>query len=200
LSPAEQFKKFNCARVPAGHVPRELFQHRRRAFAPAEADRVRDLRALAANLRHDVVQRAIADQIAEVRHDPIRAGFDELVVVKLRQIFFEHARLIGDDGQQRLERLASLGVPGAINRRQQFVNAFAIEAHAITPSSSSGAGSSVSNSLATMLPSASISGSAASSRVSKVAVASERYNLLRSTATTPGTDWTAAITSLENTG
>ena len=71
---------------------------------------MRDFRALAADLWHNVVQRAITNEIADVRHHPWRAGFDKLIVVKLRQIFFQHANLIGNDRQQRLERLALVGI------------------------------------------------------------------------------------------
>ena len=41
--------------------------------------------------------------------------------------------LLGDHRQQRLDRLALLGVAHAVNRRQQFVKRVGIEAHAMTP-------------------------------------------------------------------
>ena len=41
----------------------------------------------------------VTDQIADVRHHPVVAGFDELIVVKLLEVFFEHADLLGDHSQ-----------------------------------------------------------------------------------------------------
>ncbi len=96
LGPAEQLKVLDHARRPAGHVARQLLEHGRRAFAPPKRDGVRHFGARARHFRHDAVQAAIADQIADIRHYPVVAGFDELIVVKLLQVFFENADLLGD--------------------------------------------------------------------------------------------------------
>ena len=74
----------------------ELLEHRRRALAPAVADRVRDLGPRRRDLRHDAVQRPVADQVADVRRDPRRAGLDELVVVELLEALGEHVDLVGE--------------------------------------------------------------------------------------------------------
>ena len=76
------------------------------------------------------------------------AGFDELVVVELLQILFEHRDLFGDDRQQRLEGPALFRVPQAIDRREQLDQFPRVEAHEITFSSSKLRASSVSSSAA----------------------------------------------------
>src|SRR4029077_5973655 len=62
LCPAEQLEKFHRARIPAGDIASELLQHRGCAFTTAETDGVRHFRALAPDLRYDVMQCAITDQ------------------------------------------------------------------------------------------------------------------------------------------
>ncbi len=48
----------------------------------------------------------IADEVADVGDDPGRAGFDELVVVELVEVFGDDGQLLCDHHEQRLERAA----------------------------------------------------------------------------------------------
>ena len=132
----QPLEKLDDARVPAGHILRKLLERGNRALAPTVADGVRHLRARAADAGHlatQIVQRAVADQIADVRRDPVRASFDEMVVVTLLQIFLYHGHLFGDDRQQRAQGLALFHVADTRDRGQQTVNFFEIETHGITP-------------------------------------------------------------------
>ncbi len=133
LRPAQNLKALDHPRRPTGHVARQLFEHGRGALAPAKGDGVRDFGARARDFRHHAVQAPVADQVADVRHDPIAAGFDELIVVKLIEVLFEHARLLGDHRKQLAQRPALLGVARPIDRRQKLVQFLRVEAHAITP-------------------------------------------------------------------
>ena len=92
LRRAEQLEVLDRARVPAGDVARELLEHRRRALAPAERDRVRDLGAREPARAAERVQRLVADQVADVGDRPVGAGLDELVVVELLEVLLDHAR------------------------------------------------------------------------------------------------------------
>ena len=133
LRPAQNLKALDYSRRPTGHVARQLFEHGRGALAPAKGDGVRDFGARARDFRHHAVQAPVADQVADVRHDPIAAGFDELIVVKLIEVLFEHSRLLGDHRKQLAQRPALLGVARPIDRRQKLVQFLCVEAHAITP-------------------------------------------------------------------
>ncbi|OIQ67831.1 hypothetical protein GALL_505870 [mine drainage metagenome] len=90
------------------------------------------------------MQGPVADKVADIGRDPIRAGLDELIVVKLPHVFFERRELPGERREKRPQRLALLGIPEAIDRRQQRIETFRRQrAHAISSSRSNGAGSSV---------------------------------------------------------
>src|SRR2546421_3934684 len=158
----KQLKKLDDVCIPARRIARELFEHGGRTLASPVGERVRDLCAVAETSIGPSEECARADQIADVRHSPLGAGLDELIVVELRQVFFQHADLFGDDREQRLERFASFRVARAIDGRQQRVEFLYVEAHAST-SSLSGLGSSVSSSAAKTL-SVPASGAAAGRR------------------------------------
>ena len=136
LRPAKQPVELDRAGRPAGHVARQLLQHRQRALAAAIADRVghlapRDqdlvaraaLRAAHLSWLARFMHKLIADQIADVRHDPILRRLDEPVVVELANVLLDDGDLLADDGQQRLERVALVGVADAVDGRQQIVQA-----------------------------------------------------------------------------
>ena len=91
------------------------------------------LRAGAGDFRNDTVQTAVPHQITDIRHDPLAARFDELIVVKLIEIFLKDADLLRDDCQQILKRLTLLRVARPINRRQEVIQGLRVEAHARTP-------------------------------------------------------------------
>ncbi len=100
LRRGQQLEKLDRARVPAGDITRQLFEDGGGAFAPAITDRIRHFRARRQLIRPDRMERAIADQVADIRQHPRRAGFDELVVVKLVEIFLENADLLRDEREQ----------------------------------------------------------------------------------------------------
>ena len=121
----QQLEELDGTRVPAGHVARELLEHRRGPLSPAVGDRVRDLGARAADHLGQAVQRAVAEQVADVRRHPLRAGLDELVVVELLEVLLEDRDLAGDDVEQLaqlvLRTAGALRVADAIDRRQELV-------------------------------------------------------------------------------
>ena len=45
----------------------------------------------------DAVERPIADEVADVGRDPLVTGFDEPVVVELRDVVLDDVDLLGDD-------------------------------------------------------------------------------------------------------
>ena len=143
LGPAEQGVELHRPRRPAGDVVRQLLEQRKRALAPAKAERVRHL----APRNQDAVEasplcrtgfqrgiarllhRAIADQVADVRHDPVFAGLDEPVLVELRDIVLDDIHLLADDPQQRAQRIVVLRIAHAVHDGQQFVQAVEGAAH-----------------------------------------------------------------------
>ena len=94
----EQLEELDGPRRPAGDVAGELLEHRRGALAAAVGDRVGDLGARRGDLGHHAVQHPVADQVADVRRHPRRAGLDELVVVELRELL-RRARRPGRRGR-----------------------------------------------------------------------------------------------------
>ena len=147
LRPPKQLEELDRARVPAGNIARQLFEDGSRPFTAPVTDRVGHLRARRQLVRPDGMERAITDQIADVWQNPRCASLDELVVVKLFEVFFENAGLLCDEGEQLAERFALLDVAYAMDRRKQVVELVRIVAHGIA-SNSIGAGSRVSNSAA----------------------------------------------------
>ena len=64
-------------RVPSRHISGKLFQHGERAFAPAIKDGARNVSAARGhNFRNGIV----TNQIADVRHNPVGAGFNKKVI------------------------------------------------------------------------------------------------------------------------
>src|SRR5262245_33065898 len=115
LRPPQQLEKLNRARVPARDVARELFEYGSGSFASTITDRVRYFGARRELVRPDWVQRAITDQVADVRKDPWRAGLDKLIVVKLLEIFLQNSDLPCDKGEQFGQWLAFIYVPNAMD-------------------------------------------------------------------------------------
>ena len=93
LRVAEDPEELDCVRAPCRYIARELLHHQHRAFAAAEGDGIGDLGARIVDRRRDSLHRLVADQIADVRDDPRRAGLDELVVVKLIQVLGDNRRV-----------------------------------------------------------------------------------------------------------
>ena len=55
-------------------------------------------------------KRPVSDQIADIGHQPLGAGFDELIVVKLLVLRLEQRHLLGDHRHELAQRAALLGV------------------------------------------------------------------------------------------
>ena len=73
---------------------------------------------------------ADAEQVADVRHDPLLAGLDEPVVVEALDVGLEDPQLLLDDRQQRAQLLAALArVARAVDGGQQPVEVVASGAH-----------------------------------------------------------------------
>src|SRR5258707_12446469 len=100
LTPRNQLEKLNRARVPARDITRELLEHGSGAFAAAIADGVRHFGARRELVGPDWMQRAITDQVADVRQDPWRTGLDKLIVVKLLEVFLPNSDLPCDKSEQ----------------------------------------------------------------------------------------------------
>ena len=75
-----------------GDVDGHLLEREQRALAAAVADRVGDLGAAVGAGRRDLVDRVVADQVADVGDDPRRARLDELVVVELVDVVLDDRR------------------------------------------------------------------------------------------------------------
>src|SRR5678815_1478233 len=132
LRPAEQLEELDRARGPAADLAGELLEQRERALAPARRDQVGDLAArdqdatdCAARGRRwaGLGDRPVADQIADVRNDPVIGGLDEPVLVELGDVVLDDIDLLGDDLEQGLERIAAVCVPDANDRRQERIQA-----------------------------------------------------------------------------
>jgi hypothetical protein len=126
-----------------------------RALALTEGDGVGD-EAARGGVADVGDQAAGADQLGEVGDGPGLAGFDEEIVVKAVEIVFEDAGLLGEDRDQRAERVALLGVADAVDGGEQRVERGGVEAgweggvahvrhagHAVISTKASGRGSSV---------------------------------------------------------
>ncbi len=100
LRPRKQLEKLDRARVPARDIARELLEYGSGAFTAAITDGVRHFGAWRRLVGPDWMERAITDQVADVRQDPWRAGLDKLVVVKLLEIFLQNSDLPCDKGEQ----------------------------------------------------------------------------------------------------
>jgi hypothetical protein len=118
LVPVEQGEEFHDMGVPPGHVARQLFQHGRRALPPpvidglgdvgAQANRARRLEVRAREVGEarlgrgcggrevEIVQRDIANQVADIRNDPALAGLDEGVVPQLLGVVAQGVGFLGN--------------------------------------------------------------------------------------------------------
>src|SRR5262249_27634686 len=77
-----------------------------------------------------------ADQVGDVRQYPRLARLHELVVEQPVEVGLQHADLVGDHAEQRLQRQPLLRVADAVDRRQQAVNSVGVELHGLTSMSS----------------------------------------------------------------
>ncbi len=87
LRSGQHLKELDSVCAAAGNIARELLHQQHIALAPSEGDGAGDLGARAGYCRGDSVDRLEADQIADIGNHPWRAGLNELIVVKLIEIF-----------------------------------------------------------------------------------------------------------------
>src|SRR6185436_4717126 len=112
-----------------GNIGAQLLECDDRTFAPSIADRIGDLGPAAGGSGDTGQQAGPPDQIADIWHGPGRAGFDELIVIESAEVLLEYADLFGNDGEERLQRLAGRCVACLVDRRQQRVDFFGAERH-----------------------------------------------------------------------
>ena len=65
------------------------------------------------------MERAVADDPADVGRGPVVAGLDEEVVEELLDVLLDDGALAGEHGQERAQRLALVGVAHAVDGRQK---------------------------------------------------------------------------------
>ena len=132
LRPTQQLKEFYRPRRPAGDIPRQLLEHGCRTLAAAIADGVGHIGARRRYIRYHAVQGAVADEITDIGCHPRRAGFDELVVVELFEVFLHGCHLLANDGEQFAQRIALLRIADAVDGGQQFVETVGGRVHGIS--------------------------------------------------------------------
>ena len=143
LSHREQAVELHRAGRPAAHRFGQVLQNRQRALAAAEADGVGHLAT-----RHDdalarqgpssrralgqCADRRVADERADIGHDPVLARLDEPVFVEAGDVLFDHADLLGDDAQQRAQRRALIGVAQPVDDGDEIVEAVGVVHHRLS--------------------------------------------------------------------
>lgn len=117
LRPGQVLAQLDRAAGPAGEVDREPLDRAERALAPAQRDRVGDVGAKRARI---ALQVRAAEQVGQVRDDPVVAGVDEQVVVELRDVVVQRAEGLLDRGEvgAQLVRRRLLGVADTIDLGQ----------------------------------------------------------------------------------
>src|SRR6185369_3951682 len=104
----EKLEKLDDAGIPSGHVACQLLEYGRSSLAPSIGQGVGDLCALTEIGVRKNKETSGANQIADIGNNPLRAGFDELIVVRSVQVLLQHRNLLGDYGEQRFEGAALL--------------------------------------------------------------------------------------------
>ena len=107
---------------PAGDVARQLLEHGRRTLAPAVRQGVGDVASLAEGglgASGHAGQRAHAEQVGDVGHDPFVAGLDEPVVVQPADVVLDQLHFAVHQVQQRTQRVALGRVAQPVHRREK---------------------------------------------------------------------------------
>ena len=141
LHPGQEAIELDRPRRPVGGVLGDQLQQRQRSLAPPVADRVRNRPAggqhrgkqpgppaILGHLRRGL----IADKGADVRDDPVVAGLDEPVRVLPLQIVLDYADLLGDDPQQRPQRLSAIDIALTVDDGQKVVEPVRVAGHDVT--------------------------------------------------------------------
>src|SRR2546429_9899332 len=97
LCRGQELEHFDDMGIPTGDIAYQLFEQCSCTFALAVANGMSDLTAQA--LRRGIMWRMIAYKVTNVGNSPFRAGFNELVIIELRQVFCKDIDLFGDDLQ-----------------------------------------------------------------------------------------------------
>ena len=134
LGEDEQLAELHRAGRPAGDVGGQFLEQRQGALAAAGGDGVSDVAARRdraqqlAGLRRAggqrllvPVQRLVAGQFPQVRHQPVLAGLDEPVVVELVDGVGQDLALLLEHGEQAAQRVPGVGIAPLVDPGQQFV-------------------------------------------------------------------------------
>ncbi len=121
LGRCEQLEVLDCVRLPAGSVKGKFFDNCQRTFTSSVLQSVSDFSARTTRKNAVAIDRPHTDKVADVGYNPGCAGLDEQVVVKLRQIFFNHLGLFADDRKEGLERSPLFRVADTVNGWQELV-------------------------------------------------------------------------------
>src|SRR6185437_10621016 len=89
LRHSEALKELDGDSRPLRHIRRELIEYGQCSLAAAYADGIGDLRARHGVPRGDGPDGPIADEIADIRDRPLRAGLDEQIVVELLEVLID---------------------------------------------------------------------------------------------------------------
>ena len=149
---AQGLEEFLGVRRPARDVESKLFEHHHGALAAPIADRVGDL-GPPGDRGRQAMDRAIADQVADIGQHPFGTGLDEGIIVEPRRILLEDTRRLGQHAQELPQRIALRRIACPMDSRQQREQGVCVPAHGITVSESRGPGSSVRSSAARNEPS-----------------------------------------------
>ena len=87
-------------RGPIGQIERESLDGRTRALATAQEDRVGNV---GAQRVRGTVEMTGAEQVGDVRNDPVVAGVDEEIAVQRLNVRVHRRQRVFDDRQERLQ-------------------------------------------------------------------------------------------------
>ena len=108
LGRRQPFEELHRPSRPPGHVSRQLFENRSGSLSPAIGDGVPHFRTRRQRLSFAAAQTVKPEQVGQVRKRPRRGGFDEIIVVQLRQFLFQYFGLPGNHFNQLAQGAESL--------------------------------------------------------------------------------------------
>ncbi len=148
LHPAEQAVELHRPSRPVGRIAGEILEQGKCALASTRIDRVGDIgtrcqhvaevaaTAIVSRIQGGRLrQQAVAEQVAEVRHHPVVAGFNEPVFVQPRDVLLQHVGLGSQHAQEIAQRVALVGIAHAVDHRQQVIQSIRLRAHGVAPCS-----------------------------------------------------------------